>query len=238
MTASNHVLGAGEASLAIARVTIVRTLRGKSLWVVLALCLLPELYGLAALQEHDLDHWGEVFGMGSLLIALLPPILLANTIGEEIEEKTMAYLWSRPLPRWSILTGKMVALVPLLAVMLTGAMVLPFFTALGSDASSDVPMLGRAIVAGLFGTAAASAVTAGLATLAPRFGIVLGIAYLVIVDGALAALDSGLSRLTVAYNTQHLAGTDGTADLTAVPWLLGIIALWLTIAALRIRRIE
>jgi ABC-type transport system involved in multi-copper enzyme maturation permease subunit len=233
-----HVLGAGEAALAIARVSLRRVLRGKAIWVVLGLCLLPELFGMLALREHDIHHWRDAFGMSSLLLALLPPILIANTIGEEIEERTMAYLWSRPLPRTSILAGKLLALVPPLAVVMCAAMALPFFTALGGEGTDHMPMFTAAMFAVVAGTVTASCVTAGLATLAPRFGIVLGIGYLVVIDGVFAAVDSGISRLSVAYNTQMLAGTDGTPDYPALGWLIGIAAVWLGVAVWRIRRIE
>ena len=101
MTAANHVLGGGEATLAIARVTLKRVMRGKGLWIALACCLLPELYGAAARSFEPMVRWHNTVALWSLLLSVIPPILLAGTIGEEIEDRTMAYLWSRPLPRWS-----------------------------------------------------------------------------------------------------------------------------------------
>ena len=47
--------------------------------------------------------------MASLLLTVIPPILVASSIADEIDDKTSAYLWSRALPRWSIVLGKFLA---------------------------------------------------------------------------------------------------------------------------------
>jgi ABC-2 type transport system permease protein len=173
-----------------------------------------------------------------LLVMLLPPILLAHTIGEEIEERTMAYLWSRPLPRWSILLGKMVALTPILSFLMCLALVVPFFVLFGGAAGDHVDLLTGAMLSVVVATIAASGVTAGLATLVPRFGTVLGIGYLVLVDGTLAAIDTSISKLSVTYNAAALSGSYDPANYAAIGWLAGITAVWLGVAAWRIRRIE
>lgn len=236
---TNHVLGGGEASIAIARVTLLRTLRGKSLWLVLGLALLPEIFGLLALKQHELRAWGEVMRIWAYLIAVIPPILLASMIGEEIEERTMAYLWSRPLPRWSVIAGKLLALVPILWLVLAIAMIVPFYTTIGPEASSHPEVLGHSLLAVVLGTSAAAATTVGLATLAPRFGVVLSLGYLHLVDGTLALLDTSISRLSVTHNSLRLAGVLGDGpDYAAVGWLVGISTVWMIVAAWRIRRIE
>ena len=38
-----------------------------------------------------------------VVMALLSSVFVASSIGEEIEERTITYLWSRPLPRWTLL---------------------------------------------------------------------------------------------------------------------------------------
>jgi ABC-type transport system involved in multi-copper enzyme maturation permease subunit len=239
MTPSNRVLGGGEATFAIARVTMKRTLRGVALWVVLAMSLLPELYGLAALQDHDLQHWPDVMMIWGYLNVLIPPVLLAGMIGEEIEERTIAYLWSRPLPRWSVIAGKLVALVPVLWLILAVAMVIPFYTAVGPEAADHPDLLVHSLLAVVLGTSAAAATTVGLATLAPRFGMVLALGYLHLVDGTLALLDTSISRLSVLHNSLNLAGTIGTEpDYASIGWLIGLMAVWMTVTAWRIRRIE
>lgn len=246
MTASNRVLGATEATMAIARVTWRRTVRGKALWLVVGLCLLPEVFALAALPAHEINEWYRVFAINTLLMALLPPILIAGMIGEELEERTMAYLWSRPLPRWSILVGKLAALVPTLCVIQCAALALPYFTALGGEGMDHPDALAYSMLAVVISTIASAVATTGLATLAPRFGIVLALGYLIVLDVfTLGGINGEISQLSIAWNTRELAGARGliygggpTPQWDSLIWLVGITAAWMAVAMWRIRRIE
>jgi ABC-type transport system involved in multi-copper enzyme maturation permease subunit len=229
------VLGGVEGSLAMARVTLLRLIRGRALWVVSALSLLPLLYALLALQEPDLEDWRDVVKIWLPLLGVLPPMVLATAIGEEVEERTMTYLWSRPLPRWSIVLGKMAALVPILWAALAAALLLPLLAWLGG-AGAPAALFGRLALTVMAGTLAASAVTAGLATLAPRISTVLAMGYLLFIDLPLTATDATISRLSVTSNALELADVGAVAP--ALAWLAGITAVWLTVAVWRIRRLE
>ena len=106
-----------------------------------------------------------------------------------------------------------------------------------SEAGQDGPA--RVIAAILLGTVGASAITAGIATLAPKWGTIVSIAYLVIIDRQLAWFDASISKISIAYNSLCLAGVHkGESALEAAIWLVGLSAVWMTIAVLRIRRME
>jgi ABC-2 type transport system permease protein len=232
-----RVLGGVDASFAIARVTLTRMLRGRSIWVVVALCLLPTLW--AAIRKVDsVEDMGLVFGTWALLLAILPPVLLAAAIGEEIEERTASYLWSRPIPRWSIVIGKMVALVPVLWIALGASVLVPFY-AFVPDAAAQGEVAARIAAMAIFATLGAAAVTAGLTTIAPRHGTILSIAYLLFIDDPLAAIDASISRVSVVYNSLQIAGITSSQTLgSSIAWLAGLIAFWVGIAVWRIRRLE
>jgi len=236
--AETKVLGGLEASLAIARVTLTRTLRGRALWVVLVLSGLPTLFA-AILKAWSHMELGYVVGMWSLLFAILPPVLLASAIGEEVEERTMTYLWSRPIPRWSVVIGKMVALVPLLWVAFGAAILVPFYLFV-PDATAATATAVRLIAVTVLATAGVSAVTAGLTALAPRHGTIFSIAYLVFIDQGLAVIDTSVSRLSVVYNATQLAGIEHPATDAggSIAWLAALIALWVGLAVWKIRRLE
>lgn len=236
-TRSNRALGGIEACLAIARVTFKRASRGAALWVVLGMSLIPELVGVFIL-EGSLANWDELYWIWLRLMSIVVPVLLASAISEEIEEKTMAYLWSRPLPRWSIIAGKMIALIPVAWVGLALALVLPFYTLVGSEASSATEMLMRNLVSVVFVVIGAAAVTAGLSTLAPRFATVLAMAYLLFIDGPLGSTDASINRLTVSHNAKQIAGIVPGDMVTAIGWMLAITAIWMAVAVWRVRRIE
>ncbi len=237
-TVANQALGGIEACIAISRVTLLRTMRGRALWVVMVLCLVPLVYTALVLGgEGDIADWDRVLGIWGSLLAIVPPVVLASAIGEEIEERTMTYLWSRPLPRWSILGGKLVALIPVLWVFLAVALVLPFYTFAGPEISSHPELLGRSLLVVFAGTLGASAATAGLATLAPRYGTALSIGYLLFIDGGLALANASISKLSVLHNALQLAKPDVSVG-QPLAWLLGLSALWIAIAVWRVRRIE
>lgn len=238
MEATNRVLGGAEASLAIAGVTLRRLLRGRALWVVLLMSALPPLYALTQ-DVTDLQDFGVVLASWALLLGILPPVLLASAIGEEVEERTMSYLWSRPLPRWSIVIGKMVALVPILWLALGAALLVPFYTSV-PGAAEETTVAAQLVAMVVLATCGAAAVTAGLTTILPRHGTIVSIAYLLFVDEPLAAIDASISRLSVVYNAIHLSGVaeEGASFGTSLAWLLGLIAVWVGIAVWRIRSLE
>lgn len=239
MSQPNHVLGGMEGTLAIAGIAFKRMLRGKSLWVVVAMACLPLLATLPIDNRNIPEHWGGVIAFWGYLLAILPPMLLASAIGEEIEERTMTYLWSRPLPRWSIVGGKIVALLPVLWIVLAASLVAPFYLQF-PDAAQHGTILTRTLAAVVLGTIGVAAVTAGLATLVPRYGTVVSLGYLVFVDRTLAWPDASICKLSVTYHAIRLTGMWGDAQpfVQSVAWILGLSAVWMGIAVWRIRRLE
>src|SRR5207237_965006 len=55
-----------------------------------------------------------------MILAILPPLFVSSSIGEEIEDRTTTYLWSRPLARWTVVGGKLLALVPVVLALALG----------------------------------------------------------------------------------------------------------------------
>jgi ABC-type transport system involved in multi-copper enzyme maturation permease subunit len=236
--ATTRVLGGLDASLAIARVTLTRTLRGSAVWVALALAALPLLWAPALRMEAVADY-RDVLVYWALLLVILPPVLLAPAISEEIEERTTSYLWSRPIPRWSIVVGKMIALVPILWLALGLAALAPFL-AFVPGAGAHPEVVARLVAMVLLGTLGAAAITVGLTTIVPRHGTIVAIAYLLFVDSSLSAIGLAVSRVSVLYNAIELAGLRAAPApvMTPLLWLLGWIAAWMALAVWRIRRLE
>jgi len=234
-----RVLGGVEASLAIARVTLTRLLRGRAIWVIAGMSALPTLQAAVQSSASTEDvSVGGIFIIWALLLAILPPVTIAPAIGEEIEERTMTYLWSRPIPRGSIVIGKIFALVPVLWLALGAAVMVPFYLFVPS-ADATPESAARIVAMTILATLGASAVTAGMTTFVPRYGTILSIAYLLFIDPPLALTDSAISRLSVVYNSMSLAGVEhASAVLPSVLWMAGLIVLWVGIAVWKIRRLE
>jgi ABC-type transport system involved in multi-copper enzyme maturation permease subunit len=224
----NGVPSTASAVLTIARVTLLRMSRGKLIWVALCISLLPVLLALALPDKND----ETIFGVQMLVLGVLPPMFVASSIGEEIEERTATYLWSRPLPRWTILAGKLVALVPLVIFVVVGAYVVAVELAL-----HIVPYKGMAALA--LGALATSVVAAGIATLVPKHGMSLSIIFLLFIDLPVGEIPASVRLISVTHDAASLGGANTeTPASTAAIALAVISALWLALAFRRIGRLE
>lgn len=230
-----RAVGGLAATLAIAKLTLVRLLRGKAIWVSGLLALTPALVGALISARHgratDLE---VVLEVSNWLLAILPALHVASSLSEELEQRTSAYLWSRPIPRWTIVSGKLLALVPLVAVLEVGGGLLGL-----SRAGADVGAVAGRVGLGLgLGVLAASAISAGMSTLWPKHGMSISMVYVLFVDLAIGAVPASLRNLSVTHHVRELIGPEGAISATPVIGL-GVIALvWMLIALRRIGRLE
>jgi ABC-type transport system involved in multi-copper enzyme maturation permease subunit len=214
----------------LAGVTLKRLGRGKALWIGAAFAALPVVVA-AVLQARGRASPSELFAPSILLFAVLPALLVGASVGEEIEDRTSTYLWSRPIARWAVLAGKLIALTPIVVALSVGGWAIA--NALATGAPSVASCLGLAA-----GAIASSLVVAGIAVVVPRHGMALTIAYM-LVDLFVGGLPFSLQQLSVTYQTRALAGLDGEPAIVAPLIGLAVIAgVWTAIGVRRIRRIE
>ena len=232
MEPNRDVPSIGAALSALARLTLVRLLRGKLLWVSVAIAFLPIALAKAVAAQPD-TALTTTFGIELFVLAILPPLFAAPAIGEELEDRTATYLWSRPLPRWSILAGKLLALAPFVMAILVGSWLASIAFALHT---APPPLT---IVALAAGTLAVSVVSAGIATLAPKRGMAFAIIYILIIDLSLGAIPASIQWLSVTHATRVLAGFESDQSPVSGAIAMAVIsALWLAVAFRRIGRIE
>lgn len=217
---------------ALAGVTLRRLSRSRAVWVASVLAVLPILYASAVRARHALVH-EELFVFVELVLAVLVPMLLASSIGEEIEDRTLTYLWSRPVPRWTVLAGKLCALAPValgFALASWGGAV---------STATDAMPAGRTVLALAAGSLAISAVATGLAMLSPRHGMALSIVYM-LADTFLGALPASLAKLSITYQTRAVSGLYSSYDALGggLVALAALSAVWMVVAVWRIRRLE
>ena len=228
--------GAGAAGI-IARLSVKRLLRGRVLWISLGLVILPAI-AVAAFGQNSSSgmRWSDVFDLLIGLLAIVPPLYLASAVGEETEEKTYTYLWSRPFPRWSVLAGKLASLMPIAAVLLCIGVAAAFFAAFGSEAGDSVEYLTRGLVAMAVGTLTASAFCLAIGTSVPRQATAVALCYLIAIDTAVAVMPFSIRNLAIRYHVDELAIAGVTVDHLA--WLAGMTALWLALAFWRVSGTE
>jgi len=220
----------------LAGVTLKRLGRGKALWIGVMFAALPVVYagGIRARSARfSTEHLSHLFQLSTLLLAVLPAMFVGASVGEEIEDRTSTYLWSRPIARWAVLAGKLVALTPIVVALSVGGWLAGTWA--GSEAAPPLAsILGLAA-----GAIASSLVVAGIAVLVPKHGMALTIGYM-LVDLFVGAMPFSLQQLSVTYQTATLAGfsTDPPSTVTSVIALVAISGVWTAIGVTRIRRLE
>lgn len=220
-------------TVAMAGVTLKRLVRGRAIFVALAIAFLPVLYAGAIGSAHGIAG-DELFVFEILSASVLAPMFVAASIGEEIEDRTTTYLWSRPIPRWSIIAGKLVALIPIAVAILVASWLL------AAQVAWHAMPPARTLGALALGTLVLSLVSAGIASLAPRHGMALTICYLLFFDSPLGVLPATLAQLSVTHQIRALSGLWGGSAGVASPLLaLALLAAFYSaLAALRFRKLE
>ncbi len=215
---------------ALARVTLRRTLRRKTLWVAAGLAVCPTVFANLMHGRSVISDVDDAFNVAKTLLAILPALFVASSIGEEIEDRTATYLWSRPVARWTVVIGKLLALAPIVMAFMVASWVLASAVAF-HGAFIVEPAI--ALAAGALAVAVASA---GIASLVPRHGMALAIIY-VLADLFIGALPTSLNKLSMTFHAGMLWQADAD-KLTSGLSLAAIALVWLAAGLRRVRRLE
>lgn len=217
----------------LASVTLRRLVRGKALWIGALFAALPSSYAIIIRAYQVTRPPDDLFKISLLLLALLPAMFVGASIGEEIEDRTSTYLWSRPIARWAVLAGKLCVLAPVVIALLVAGWTVGIVISTQA-APSLISCL--ALAAGCLAT---SVIAAGIATVVPKHGMSLTIGY-VLVDAFIGAMPFSLNALSITHQTSVLANLGGPPLEVAAPLIAMVVVsgLWGAVGLLRIRRIE
>lgn len=231
-------LSGARATAILGGIALRRLVRGKTLWIAGLLALCPVIIA-AVLGRRDREaNWHETYNLLVVFMVVVPPLVVASAVSDEIEDRTYTYLWSRPLPRWSMVAGKLVAGWPVAAAILAASAWASFQLISGHG---DVPpgALGRGLLGCAVGVLGTSLVSAGFAALAPALAQRITYAYL-FVDLVLGNIDFSLRELSVTHHIRQLAGVadPGTSPLGDAVWCIALGLFWLVIGLIRLGRAE
>jgi ABC-2 family transporter len=222
------------AVLAIAALTLRRVSRGRTLWVAAIIAAVPVVFGIVLRSQGPRkDMADDLLAFQLLVLAVLPPMFIASSIGEEIEDRTITYLWSRPIARWAVVIGKLLALAPIAMLLVVASWHLA--GALGLE--SMPPARTHAALAAA--AVAVSAIATGIAVLVPRHGMALTIGYMLF-DFWIGIMPASIRNLSVLHHVTSISfpPPEGTDVPAAAIWLAVIAAGWLRLGLWRIRRLE
>lgn len=224
--------------VAIAKLTLTRFLRSKVIYVAGVIAMLSLLPLIITSKQHDDAgrHWSDFIDVTAFVQLLVASLLTAPVIAEEIDDKTYAYLWSRPIPRWTILAGKLIVGC-LIAIVIMGVCLI-----LGSQIAnvSDTSALVSAFSGMALGVVATGCIASGFGTLMPKHPLAIAISYFLVLDLGIGAMPFAAARLSVMHNVFAISGVGPNANtiVTSVLWLAGLSVFWTTITLRRLVRKE
>jgi ABC-type transport system involved in multi-copper enzyme maturation permease subunit len=200
---------------------------------------------LVALLARPADgRGGELFGMIVSLLFLrfsVPALAVlygASLIADEVEEKTITYLFLRPIPRGAILVGKYVSYMTCTTAVVWSSVLAVYWALFPRDelASRAGHLVTDLAVLGL-GLAVYGALFASMGAILKR-PLVIGLLFAFGWEQAALILPGYLRQLAITYHLQallpHPAPSQGIMSLLQItarePQSAGLSLLWLLMA--------
>jgi ABC-2 type transport system permease protein len=190
--------------------------------------------------DEALAFTGQLLGNFGLavLLPLVAVIVATAAIGSELDDGTIIYLLAKPIRRAVVAVVKALVAWVVVVVLVAPAVLIAGIVAMGGE-----PGLGLAYaVAAGFGALEYTAIFLALSLVTSR-ALVVGLAYVVVWEGAVAGLFDGTRIMSVRQHT--LAVADAIADEGAITAALEIgpalvVGAIVTVAAmaLAVRRLE
>jgi len=218
-------------------------------------------FGLSALRVNG-QRVGStaIFGMiiWMLFLRFIVPVLGVfygtALMADEVEDKTITYLFTRPIPRGAILVGKYLAyLACTVLVVLPSVMLVYFLTVPLAEIPATFGQLVRDLGLLALGLAVYGAVFAFVGAFFKR-PLVIGLVFAFGWEQIVMVLPGYLRQFTLAYYLQalvpHAMPSDGVVSLlqgvfrdapsapVAIAWLLLYLLLFLYLAARTVERRE
>jgi ABC-2 type transport system permease protein len=212
--------------------TLVQLTARRRFVFILLLAALPVAVALAfALAQPDFDarRFADrvvVRLIASLVLPLVALLLAVAAFGDEVEDRTLAYLLLKPIPRWAIVLPKVAAAAAIASSLLAvcgGATVL----LVTGEARGALAVGGGLAVAAA--TYAAVFTWAGLVT---RHALAFGLVYIVLWEASLSNVFVGTRLFSIRqYALAVMHGLDGALPLDGRLVSLDLTAALLAAAA-------
>jgi len=215
---ARHV--AAGAAIALSYQVVLRQLTSRARIIGLTLLALVAPISGFALGSADASLDDSVRLIASVGLALVLPVVTlvfaGAAIGDLRDDKTLVYLWLRPMDRWPIVVGAALAAGTLAAPITIIPIVL---AAILTGAGSGI------VAATLFSTVVGLVAYVGVFTLfgvwLKRF-IVWGLAYILIWEGFIAQAGPGVAQLALRKYTRSILVDRTGVDLDLADFSLAV----------------
>jgi ABC-2 type transport system permease protein len=237
--------------LTIYKLSLTQMLRPKRLLILLFIASVPVALSVVAAifppDTDDLVSFRDDFLMGPMVISAVLPIITVvlgtASLGHEIEDQTMTYLFLKPVPRWGIILPKFLATITVAGVVVIGSGVLTtVIVPEGSLITSVAAAAGLAV-----GVLAYTSIFtwAGLMT---SHALAVGLVYVFVWEAAIVGFLQGVRWLSVRHYTEatihgfndiQFAGDTATLSLSQALAAAGIVvALFVALTLRRLTRMD
>ncbi len=194
---------ASGAALALVYRLVLRQLasRGRIIGLALLATIAP-ISGFALGQSSTADLEDAVQLVAGVGLALVVPIVSlvfgGAAIGDLRDDKTLVYLWLRPMDRWPIVVGAAAAAATIAApIVITSTALAAVLTGAGNG------IVVGTLLATIVGLVAYVAVFTFFGVWLKRF-IVWGLAYILIWEGFIAQAGPGVARVAIRKYTRSI----------------------------------
>jgi ABC-2 type transport system permease protein len=211
------------------RSVFLGVLLGGPVLLAVALRIVATLYASRFRINGVQAAGASVFGMmiWLLYIRFIVPVLGVfygtSLIADEVDDKTITYLFTRPIPRRAVMLGKYLAYLVCTVLLVLPSVMLVFFLVVptgGSTIAEGFPLLLIDFGMLIAGLAAYGAVFAFVGTWLKR-PLIVGLVFAFGWEPAVLLFPGYLKRLTVAYYLQALVKHEMPQD-SAVSMLLQV----------------
>jgi len=237
--------------LTIYKLSLTQMLRPKRLLILLFIASVPIALSVVAAifppDTEDLVSFRDDFLMGPMVISAVLPIVTVvlgtASLGHEIEDQTMTYLFLKPVPRWGIILPKFLATITVAGVVVIGSGVLTtVIVPEGSVTTSVAAAVGLAV-----GVLAYTSIFtwAGLMT---SHALAVGLVYVFVWEAAIVGFLQGVRWLSIRHYTEatihgfddiQFAGDTATLTLSQALAAAGIVvALFVALTIRRLTRMD
>ena len=197
------------AVLEISRVTLRQLMGRRRTLLLLLLSLLPVLLAFAfrAADTTSVERFTRTSFNGITVTILMPLVAIlfgAGAFGAEVDEGTIVYLLAKPVSRvWIVLAKVLTAAV--MAAILTGVSTALAAIIVLASVDDGVKIVEAQVLAAVVGSVCYASLFMAL-SLFTRRALVIGIGYMLIWEGVLSSLLSGIANFSIRQYSLGSAG--------------------------------
>jgi ABC-2 type transport system permease protein len=191
--------------------TLLRSKR--FLFVFLLAAVAPLLAELTSNPDRPMEHLKPISMVLTLsILAPLAGLLMGSSVlSEDVESKTLTYLFTRPVPRWSMFLGRWAASALIVAVVLGLTSWWVGYDAVSMSEGLDIREKRRVpdgftmrfMTASILSGVLYTTIAAGLSTFLKR-AIITGLAYAFVLEMIVGNMPGSTQRMSIQYYLRNI----------------------------------